>query len=316
MSSTRTWRGRAAAIVLLPVLALIVMSAGGASGASPEQRTSSFAASSKSVRVHDRIKLEGRFRPIGTTAAPEDVGEAPAARPQGVAIQFRALGADHWQAARRTRTTASGHFRERLAVERSGRFRAVSADGRATKPKKIRVRSVTRARVEKSAKVGQKVRIKGRVVPGGTRRKVTVRIGGQRIHTRTSKSGAFRAKWKPTGAGTERVRVRSAGNLVAAGSATKAGRVHVFRPAGASFYGPGLYGNGVACGGTLQPGTIGVAHKTLPCGTKLTIRYHGRQAHAKVIDRGPYVAGREFDLTEALRNKLGFGGVGTILVDR
>ena len=61
---------------------------------------------------------------------------------------------------------------------------------------------------------------------------------------------------------------------------------------------------------------MGVAHKTLPCGTKLTIRYHGRQVKAKVIDRGPYVAGREFDLTEAVKTKLGLGGIGTILVDR
>ena len=49
-----------------------------------------------------------------------------------------------------------------------------------------------------------------------------------------------------------------------------------YRQAGASFYGPGLYGNGVACGGTLMPGTLGVAHKTLPCGTMVKLRYHGR----------------------------------------
>src|SRR5262245_38422346 len=39
------------------------------------------------------------------------------------------------------------------------------------------------------------------------------------------------------------------------------------RSAGATWYGPGLYGNGTACGQTLWPGTIGVAHRTLPCGT-------------------------------------------------
>ena len=49
--------------------------------------------------------------------------------------------------------------------------------------------------------------------------------------------------------------------------------------AGASYYGPGLYGNGVACGGTLEPGTLGVANKTLPCGTKVKLRYHGRSDH-------------------------------------
>ena len=71
----------------------------------------------------------------------------------------------------------------------------------------------------------------------------------------------------------------------------------------------------VACGGTLSPSTMGVAHKTLPCGTKVTISYEGRTVKVPVIDRGPYIAGRDYDLTEAVRNKLGFGGVGTIWVN-
>jgi len=74
----------------------------------------------------------------------------------------------------------------------------------------------------------------------------------------------------------------------------------------ASWYGPGLYGNGVACGGTLRPGTVGVAHKTLPCGSKLLVGYHGRFLMAKVIDRGPYVQGRALDLTYAAADSLGF----------
>jgi rare lipoprotein A (peptidoglycan hydrolase) len=72
----------------------------------------------------------------------------------------------------------------------------------------------------------------------------------------------------------------------------------------------------MACGGTLYPWTRGVAHKTLPCGTKVTLRYEGRTVTVPVVDRGPYVAGREFDLTEATRNDLGFGGVGTVWTNR
>ena len=87
-------------------------------------------------------------------------------------------------------------------------------------------------------------------------------------------------------------------------------RLTAYRQAGASYYGPGLYGNGVACGGTLMPGTLGVANKTLPCGTKVKLRYHGRSVTVPVIDRGPYVAGRDFDLTEATKERLGFPGVG------
>jgi rare lipoprotein A (peptidoglycan hydrolase) len=80
----------------------------------------------------------------------------------------------------------------------------------------------------------------------------------------------------------------------------------------ASWYGPGFYGNRTACGYTLTTGLIGVAHKTMACGTRLLVCYGGRCIPAAVVDRGPYVAGREFDLTGGLAVALGFGGVGTI----
>ncbi|MGA7396870.1 MAG: RlpA-like double-psi beta-barrel domain-containing protein [Solirubrobacterales bacterium] len=87
---------------------------------------------------------------------------------------------------------------------------------------------------------------------------------------------------------------------------TSKSMVRTMRRTEASWYGPGLYGNGVACGGTLRPGTIGVAHKTLPCGSKLMVGYRGRYLTAKVIDRGPYIAGRSLDLTYAAAESLGF----------
>lgn len=80
----------------------------------------------------------------------------------------------------------------------------------------------------------------------------------------------------------------------------------------ASWYGPGFYGNRTACGLTLTTGLIGVAHKTMACGTRLLVCYRGRCMHASVVDRGPYVAGREFDLTGGLAVALGFGGVDSI----
>ena len=61
---------------------------------------------------------------------------------------------------------------------------------------------------------------------------------------------------------------------------------------------------------------MGVAHKSLPCGTKLIVAYDGRSVKTEVIDRGPYVGGREFDLTEALKNKLNFGSIGTVYVSK
>lgn len=72
----------------------------------------------------------------------------------------------------------------------------------------------------------------------------------------------------------------------------------------ASSYGPGLYGNGTACGQTLTPSTRGVAHRSLRCGTRLRICQGGRCTHARVIDRGPYSGARVLDLTAATTREL------------
>jgi len=98
------------------------------------------------------------------------------------------------------------------------------------------------------------------------------------------------------------------------GASTSAGAgdlaFSAWRSGGASWYGPGLYGNGVACGGTLRPSTVGVAHKTLPCGTAVKFKHRGKVVIARVIDRGPYIAGRTWDLTEAAAVALAFEDVG------
>jgi rare lipoprotein A len=72
-----------------------------------------------------------------------------------------------------------------------------------------------------------------------------------------------------------------------------------------------LYGNHLACGGTLQPTTFGVAHKALACGTKVRLCVK-RCVTAPVIDRGPYVAGRTFDLTAPVKNAIGAGPLATV----
>jgi rare lipoprotein A (peptidoglycan hydrolase) len=86
-----------------------------------------------------------------------------------------------------------------------------------------------------------------------------------------------------------------------------------FRYAGASWYGgTGMWGRSTACGQVLRPTTIGVANKTLPCGTPVKFVWHGHSIVAPVIDRGPYVKGRAWDLTAAAAEALEFEGVGRI----
>lgn len=80
--------------------------------------------------------------------------------------------------------------------------------------------------------------------------------------------------------------------------------------AGATWYGPGLYGRRTACGQTLRRTTIGVAHKRLPCGTAVKFTFHGRTIITRVIDRGPYSKGNSWDLTAAAAEDLGFTRTG------
>ena len=81
-----------------------------------------------------------------------------------------------------------------------------------------------------------------------------------------------------------------------------------------SWYGPGFYGRRTACGLALTKGLVGVAHRTLPCGTLVTFKNpsNGRVVTAPVVDRGPYVSGRQWDLTGGLCLKLGHCYTGPI----
>ncbi len=125
----------------------------------------------------------------------------------------------------------------------------------------------------------------------------------------TRARGAFVLRYTPRHLLTERVRVLFPGGAGARRTARPVGVLSSYRLAGASWYGGG---GGLACGGQLTASTMGVANKTLPCGTLVTIRYGGHSVRVPVVDRGPYVFGRDFDLTEATKRALGFDGVGEV----
>ena len=52
--------------------------------------------------------------------------------------------------------------------------------------------------------------------------------------------------------------------------------------------------------------TVGVAHRTLPCGSKVVLRYEGRYLRTKVIDWCPFANGAKWDLTERAAELLRF----------
>ncbi len=157
--------------------------------------------------------------------------------------------------------------------------------------------------ISRSAPVGE---LAGRVV----RLQALTPRGWRTLATDTAgRRGRFRVRYVPSRVGSRLVRLAVAGAGGERTARRRLGRLDVYRLAGASWYGGG---GTLACGGELTSSTLGVANKTLPCGTQVTLRYDGRTVTVAVVDRGPYVEGREFDLTEATRRALGFGDTGDV----
>jgi hypothetical protein len=127
--------------------------------------------------------------------------------------------------------------------------------------------------------------------------------------------GSYRARWRPDVTGVLLVRARidrgaggtgGTGAAAAANAASAEIAMTVYRPALASWYGPGFYGRKTACGVKLTRRLLGVAHRTLPCGTPVAISYGGASITVPVVDRGPFKRGRRWDLTAAAAAALGF----------
>jgi len=130
---------------------------------------------------------------------------------------------------------------------------------------------------------------------------------------RTTGDGAFAATWRAqrTGRFTLRALV-SRGPRAGASRTSLTAAVTVYDAAVATLFGPGLFGRRTACGTRLGPATVGLAHRTLACGTRVEVFYGGRRVVAAVIDRGPFVAGVTWDLTSATASTLGFSGRGYV----
>lgn len=285
----------------LPIAATITALA--AFGAGPAQAATSkpkatLKAGHQNVRFGRHVRLSGHI---------------PGASKQRVVIYFRPRHRAHAHPKIFLRSGKRGAYWTTIRARKSGTYSARARGAKRSAGRDVRVLSRLHTKVDHTALVGGSATIRGRVLPGTAGRKIKVDVGGQTLTTHTDSHGRFSQRWHASSTGRYHVHVKAEGDRAAAGTGEGAGRVVVFRHAVASYYGPGFYGGRTACGGTLEPGTLGVANKTLPCGTKVTLRYHGRQLTVPVIDRGPYVAGRDYDLTEATKSRLGFPSTGTLL---
>ncbi|MGI8921014.1 MAG: RlpA-like double-psi beta-barrel domain-containing protein [Solirubrobacteraceae bacterium] len=167
---------------------------------------------------------------------------------------------------------------------------------------------------------GQNAFVRGTLRPAVAGRTVVLQARGRRAwhaiaRARTSRGGRYTLVVHTSSPDFRPLRVRFPGDGQNAETTHRLAPLEVFQASLASEYGngDGTMGSALACGGTLQPDTLGVANVTLPCGTMVTFRYGGREIRVPVIDRGPYVGGRTWDLTVATADRLGFSGAGTVL---
>jgi hypothetical protein len=125
--------------------------------------------------------------------------------------------------------------------------------------------------------------------------------------TTVAADGSYLARWRARLVGQHRIRavLQSASQATAASASPELG-ITVHRPAVATWYGPGFYGHRTACGVKMSRTLLGVAHKTLPCGTKVAVLYKGRRITVPVVDRGPFRRGTSYDLTAATAKALRF----------
>lgn len=252
----------------------------------------------KSVRYGKNIVLKGSLEP----------------KRGGVAIVLERDLGDGWKRVMERKTSKQGRYSFKVAMKRTGlvRIRAKLQSG--GEVRKIAVRSKLDLRRSKmNIWSGQSFHVRGRLLHALPGRRVVLELRKRgrwaKAQSRlTGGQGTFHFKVEARIQGTVKARVRFAGDEANLGTRQTIS-LSVFKTAFASYYGGG---GTTACGQSLTDSMVGVAHKTLPCGTIVKFLYGGRVVEAPVIDRGPFIAGRDFDLTVGLKRRLGFGDLGSL----
>ena len=135
----------------------------------------------------------------------------------------------------------------------------------------------------------------------------------QTATTVVAPDSSFLARWRTDEIGSFTVRAIVAGaQAQTADASTPTTSVTVYRPARATWFGPGFYGKHTACGQVMSHALLGVAHRTLPCGTPVALFFGGKSITVPVIDRGPFANGAHYDLTSAVAQTLGMTETSTV----
>jgi rare lipoprotein A len=261
------------------------------------------------ARFNSKINVTG-------TGGPRTVGRT-------LELQLKPAGAAVWRRLAQTTAGVGGQFSFTVSLKSSGELRVVpvsdevataqvSAVASPDSPTRtVAVGALLRVPARNRQVVGgQRPDIRGKLEPGvGARRVTLLARHNHRWHvvarTRTGPRGGF--DLRPGAAAVDApLRVSFAGDSRNAAVSAPAGRIMALTPSLASWYSDG---GATACGFHAK---YGVANRSLPCGTQVTMSYGGRTVTATVDDRGPFAGGRDWDLNQNTAAALGFGGVGTV----
>jgi rare lipoprotein A len=313
------------AVVALAVPASAFAFAGGGANGSHTGSSGDATATRGTVPIHVRPARVAVGEPIAIH------GTAPGAHAgDRVTLQARVAGRAGWRSMQAATVSSAGSFRFTAHLRHSGMVRvlargvssaqrpstasgaaSVAAGTAAATPVKVTADVVAHG-AARAVLADGRVAVHGRVLPVAGVRSVRLQghngRGWQTLATgRTHRSGRFTLGYHAATGTNRKLRVVFAGDAANARATASAGTVTVYQPALASWY----YDAGLqtGCGFNAR---YGVANKSLPCGTKVQLRYGGRTVMATVDDRGPYVGGRTWDLGQSTRAALGFEGVGTV----
>lgn len=312
----------AATMLVVPASAFALSGATVAGGSTPTSSAASLPVrvSPKRVSLGDAIEVAGEAPAVGAGSK--------------VVLEARYGRRSAWQRLSTAVISRRGEFAFHAHPRHSAVLRAVPAGGQTASQAPARVlpagssavtgvpaHRLTPVKVaaqlqaigrQRDVLAGDSVHVAGRLLPERAGRIVALQghsAAGWRTlaHARTGGRGGFAVRYTPAATGiARRLRVLFGGDRGNARSVDSAGAMSVYQASVASWYDDG---GSTACG--FHAG-LGVANRTLPCGTKVRFRHAGHTVTATVDDRGPYVGGRDWDLNQNTAAALGFDGVGTV----
>jgi rare lipoprotein A len=328
----RLRKTRSVHVAIATIMLAVPASAFALSGAVSNSNSASADAAASTFKLHARITPRLMHLGHAVSAA----GTAPASEVGHWAVLQTAAKRDaRWRFVTATRIARTGRFSLRSRLRHSGVVRIVDATTRsaaatttswstnpagavASVPESVRVQArFSVAHPSLDVLGGQQLAVRGRLMPWRSGREVRLvghsgRRGWQTLaRTHTRSAGRFTLRFAATSGVDRRLRVVFGGDGANDGLSASAGTLTAYSEQSvASWYNDA---GGTACG--FHAG-LGVANKTLPCGTRVRFRYGGRSVTATVDDRGPFIAGRTWDFNQNVAAALGFGGVGTVWATR